>query len=712
MLQPLEGERSKEEREKKSLLLLLLLLGVLVLVHFVIDHIMEDAVLDDIIRRLRDDDRSATHNFLLSESEVRQLCMAASDIFLKQPILLQLSAPIMVCGDIHGQFSDLLRLFECVGFPPAANYIFLGNYVDYGKQSLETICLLLAYKIKFPENFFLLRGSHECASMNRIYGFYDECKRKLYVRTWKAFVHCFNCLPVAALVEDKILCMHGGLSPDLDNLGQINKISRPTDVPDTGLLCDLIWSDPSTSVRGWGFNDRGVSYGPDKVSEFLQKHDLDFICRSHQVVEDGYEFFSTRQLVTIFSAPNFRGEFDNAGAVMSIDDALMCSFRILMPQVNRTEVNFPSITTTNSRTRLPQVNRTEVNFPSITTTNSRTRWPGVEDIKETSRESCATTSQYESLNLSEGTSSTESSNLSGETSSAEISNPSKETSSVKVFSYSDIKRATNDLSESSKIGRGGYGSVHKGYLDNVEVAIKMLDSKSDQGLEEFVQELEVLGQMRHPNLVKLIGACFKLRCLVYEFLPNGSLEDCLKKRPWLLIWQMRTRIVYEICSALIFLHSNKPHPLVHGDIKPHNILLDVNFNSKLADFGLCRFLPEGTSAFLDTTPKGTPDYIDPVFRKTGILKARSDVYSFGITILRLLTGMEPRGIVTKVRAACKGEKLMTMVDSTAGHWPTDVAGFLAQFGLDCCNKKKSSELLKCIAADLEEILPHLEPAST
>ncbi|KAJ6850511.1 serine/threonine-protein phosphatase PP1 isozyme 3-like [Iris pallida] len=650
-----------------------------------IDHIMEDAVVDDIIRRLRDDDRSARHNLLLSESEVRQLCMAASDIFLKQPILLQLSAPIMVCGDIHGQFSDLLRLFECVGFPPAANYIFLGNYVDYGKQSLETICLLLAYKIKFPENFFLLRGSHECASMNRIYGFYDECKRKLYVRTWKAFVHCFECLPVAALVEDKILCMHGGLSPDLDNLGQINRILRPTDVPDTGLLCDLIWSDPSTSVRGWGFNDRGVSYGPDKVSEFLQKHDLDLICRSHQVVEDGYEFFSTRQLVTIFSAPNFRGEFDNAGAVMRIDDALTCSFTIL-----------------------------KVNFPSITTTNSRTRWPGVEDIKETSREICATTSQYESLNLSEGTSSTESSNLSGETFSAEISNPSKETSSVKVFSYSDIKRATNDLSESSKIGRGGYGSVHKGYLDNVEVAIKMLDSKSEQGPEEFIQELEVLGQMRHPNLVKLIGACFGLRCLVYEFLPNGSLEDCLKKRPRLLTWQMRTRIVYEICSALIFLHSNKPHPLVHGDIKPHNILLDVNFNSKLADFGLCRFLPEGTSAiaFLDTKPKGTLEYIDPVFLKTGILRARSDVYSFGITILRLLTGMEPLGIVKKVRAACEGESLMTMVDSTAGHWPTDVAGFLAQFGLDCCNKKKSSEVLKCIAADLEEILPHLEPAST
>jgi len=188
-------------------------------------------------------------------------------------------------GDVHGQYSDLLRLFEYGGLPPEANYLFLGDYVDRGKQSLETICLLLAYKIKYPENFFLLRGNHECASINRIYGFYDECKRRFNVRLWKTFTECFNCLPVAALIDEKILCMHGGLSPDLHNLDQIRNLQRPTDVPDTGLLCDLLWSDPSKEVQGWGMNDRGVSYtfGADKVSEFLQKHDLDLICRAHQV---------------------------------------------------------------------------------------------------------------------------------------------------------------------------------------------------------------------------------------------------------------------------------------------------------------------------------------------------------------------------------------------------------------------------------------------
>ncbi|RXI08893.1 hypothetical protein DVH24_023037 [Malus domestica] len=295
---------------------------------------MDPAVLDDIIKRLTEVRLARPGKQVqLSEAEIKQLCGASREIFLQQPNLLELEAPIKICGDIHGQYSDLLRLFEYGGFPPSANYLFLGDYVDRGKQSLETICLLLAYKIKYPENFFLLRGNHECASINRIYGFYDECKRRFNVRLWKSFTDSFNCLPVAALIDDKILCMHGGLSPDLTNLDQIRNLTRPTAVPDTGLLCDLLWSDPGRDVKGWGMNDRGVSYtfGADKVAEFLTKHDLDLVCRAHQVVEDGYEFFADRQLVTIFSAPNYCGEFDNAGAMMSVDENLMCSFQILKP---------------------------------------------------------------------------------------------------------------------------------------------------------------------------------------------------------------------------------------------------------------------------------------------------------------------------------------------------------------------------------------------
>jgi len=269
----------------------------------------------------------------LLESEIRALCTTAREVFLKQPTLLELEAPIKICGDLHGQYFDLLRLFEYGGFPPDSNYLFLGDYVDRGKQSLETICLLLAYKIKYPENFFLLRGNHECASINRIYGFYDECKRRLNIKIWKRFQEVFNLLPFAAVVDEKIFCIHAGLSPDLNTPEQIKRIMRPTDVPDAGLLCDLLWSDPEADITGWAENDRGVSFtfGADVVSKFLQKHDFDLVVRAHQVVEDGYEFFADRQLVTIFSAPNYCGEFDNAGAVMSVDESLMCSFRILKP---------------------------------------------------------------------------------------------------------------------------------------------------------------------------------------------------------------------------------------------------------------------------------------------------------------------------------------------------------------------------------------------
>ena len=230
---------------------------------------------------------------------------------MSQPIFLELESPITVCGDIHGQYPDLLKLFEVGGFPPNTNYIFMGDYVDRGKQSLECICLLLAYKIKYYENFFILRGNHECGSINRIYGFFDECKKRYNVKLWKNFVDLFNCLPIAASIDDKIFIVHGGLSPELKSVENLNKIMRPTDVPEEGLICDLLWSDPDSGADGWGENDRGVSctFNEAVLKKFLEKNDLDLICRAHQVVEEGYEFFGNRQLVTVFSAPNYCGEF-------------------------------------------------------------------------------------------------------------------------------------------------------------------------------------------------------------------------------------------------------------------------------------------------------------------------------------------------------------------------------------------------------------------
>mmetsp|Transcript_19865 Transcript_19865/g.68453 ORF Transcript_19865/g.68453 Transcript_19865/m.68453 type:complete len:360 (-) Transcript_19865:234-1313(-) len=276
----------------------------------------------------------------LDENEIRMLCVRAREIFMSQPILLELEAPIKICGDIHGQYHDLLRLFEYGGFPPEANYLFLGDYVDRGPHGLESVLLLFCYKAKYRNSFFMLRGNHECAAINRIYGFCDECKRAYGLKLWKSFNDVFNCMPVAAVVDGKIFCVHGGLSPELRSLDQISKLRRPTDVPDSGMMCDFLWADPDRDTLGWAESERGVSYtfGPDVVDDFLSAHDFDLLVRAHQVVEDGYEFQGNRSLVTVFSAPNYCGEFDNAGAIMVVSADLQCSFKVLRPSSHRNAV--------------------------------------------------------------------------------------------------------------------------------------------------------------------------------------------------------------------------------------------------------------------------------------------------------------------------------------------------------------------------------------
>ncbi|KAI8596782.1 Metallo-dependent phosphatase-like protein [Dissophora ornata] len=321
--------------------------------------------LDDIISRLLDAGYSGkvSKNICLRNNEIVYICQTAREVFLSQPTLIELNAPVKIVGDIHGQYTDLLRMFEMCGFPPSANFLFLGDYVDRGKQSLETILLLFCYKIKYPENFFLLRGNHECANVTKVYGFYDECKRRSSIKMWKAFVDVFNCLPLAGIVANKIFCVHGGLSPSLGTMDDIRILQRPTDVPDYGLLNDLLWSDPSETALDWEDNERGVSYcfGRSIIQKFLTKHDFDLVCRAHMVVEDGYEFFNDRTLVTVFSAPNYCGEFDNFGAVMSVSEELLCSFELLKPIDQATALaQMQSLAATNGGWR---VNKQRLSMP-------------------------------------------------------------------------------------------------------------------------------------------------------------------------------------------------------------------------------------------------------------------------------------------------------------------------------------------------------------
>ncbi|XP_065859585.1 U-box domain-containing protein 33-like [Euphorbia lathyris] len=270
------------------------------------------------------------------------------------------------------------------------------------------------------------------------------------------------------------------------------------------------------------------------------------------------------------------------------------------------------------------------------------------------------------------------------------------------FCFSEIEEATHNFDPSCKIGEGGYGSIYKGVLHHTQVAIKVLHSHSLQGPSEFQQEVDVLSKMRHPNLVTLIGACPDAWTLIYEYLPNGSLEDrlsCQDNSPP-LSWQTRIRIATELCSVLIFLHFSKPNSIVHGDLKPANVLLDANFVSKLSDFGICRLLSQNEGSSNNTTiccrtnPKGTFVYMDPEFLASGELTPKSDVYSFGIILLRLLTGRTALGITKEVQYALDKGNLKNLLDPLAGDWPFLKAEQLAHLALRCCemNRKNRPDL--------------------
>ena len=286
-------------------------------------------------------------NMRISEREVFTVIDKVYPLIEKEESMLELESPIYICGDIHGQFYDLLRLFEILKYPPQSKYLFLGDYVDRGKNSLECILLLLCLKIEFPDKIFLLRGNHESADVNRTFGFYDECKRKVSLKIYKKFCNLFNILPITALISEKILCMHGGLSKDLTSINQLKLIKRPTEIPEKGLLCDLVWSDPDNLISNKNFienKERGISFCFSKeiVEEFTKINNLDLICRAHQVVEGGYQFFANMKLITIFTAPNYMNVFDNNGAVLYVNEDLTCSLHVLKPsfsgQKNRKKI--------------------------------------------------------------------------------------------------------------------------------------------------------------------------------------------------------------------------------------------------------------------------------------------------------------------------------------------------------------------------------------
>lgn len=271
---------------------------------------------------------------LIPLAQMKQLCKLALPLFLMEPNLLELEAPIKVVGDIHGQFFDLLRIFEAEGHPPDTAYLFLGDYVDRGAYGIEVMALLMIYKIKYPTKIFLLRGNHECDITSKIYGFCDQCLLRYNYRLWEKFCQIFDALPIVAAIGKDFFCVHGGLSPSLESLEQIHDIPRPGKILDGTLLSDLLWSDPDFTHEGWASGKRGISgtFGGDMVTAFLTKFGFRTIVRAHQVACGGYEYMGdTKELVTVFSAPNYCGTRNNNAAVMLIEEDGSVDFHIFEP---------------------------------------------------------------------------------------------------------------------------------------------------------------------------------------------------------------------------------------------------------------------------------------------------------------------------------------------------------------------------------------------
>ncbi|KAK4785420.1 hypothetical protein SAY86_002109 [Trapa natans] len=285
--------------------------------------------------------------FFLDCNEIADLCDSAERIFSSESSVLQLKAPIKIFGDLHGQFGDLMRLFDEYGAPSTAgdiayiDYLFLGDYVDRGQHSLETISLLLALKVEHPLNVHLIRGNHEAADINALFGFRIECIERMGERdgiwAWHRMNRLFNWLPLAALIEKKIICMHGGIGRSINHVEQIENIQRPITMEAGSIvLMDLLWSDPTEndSVEGLRPNARGpglVTFGPDRVMEFCNNNDLQLIVRAHECVMDGFERFAQGHLITLFSATNYCGTANNAGAILVLGRDLVVVPKLIHP---------------------------------------------------------------------------------------------------------------------------------------------------------------------------------------------------------------------------------------------------------------------------------------------------------------------------------------------------------------------------------------------
>ena len=258
----------------------------------------------------------------LDEQSVQQLCKMVRSILMEEKNVHTISCPVTICGNIHGQFHDLMEVFKIGGFPPFTNYLFLGDFIRVGLFSVQTVSLLFALKVRYHKRITLIRGHHESAQHTKNFGFYDDIQKKYKnVRAWKYFVDTFDYLPLSALISKQIFCVHGGLSPQIHTLQHIEQLDRIQQIPDKGPMCDLLWSDPDDRT-GWGTSPRGVgcTFGEDISKQWNHNNGLVLIARGHQLATKGYHWQHDKQCLTLMSDSDFRGRTGNQGAIMEMDE--------------------------------------------------------------------------------------------------------------------------------------------------------------------------------------------------------------------------------------------------------------------------------------------------------------------------------------------------------------------------------------------------------
>ena len=275
---------------------------------------------------------------LLSMQEFNKVFFKAKEILDKRENIAILKTPLIICGCINAHFEELKDIFKICGNISETKYLFLGDYVGRGWNGLSTFMLLILYLIKYPNNITLLRGNHDSRIFSQMYGLYNECLKKIVKNDeaediYNKINELFDLLQLAAVVDNKYFCIHGGLSPELKKIEVLNNIERKKEIPENGIITDLIWSDPKEEVNDYAPSKKGAGqfYGEKAVNDFLKENsNIEMIIRSHELVDDGYKYHFNKKLLNVFSAHDYGGRLGNIGSVLKIDENYKFNFIKIM----------------------------------------------------------------------------------------------------------------------------------------------------------------------------------------------------------------------------------------------------------------------------------------------------------------------------------------------------------------------------------------------